>query len=105
MLANNERTPAMEQCLYEATEYNVVARRNLLLGLSVGRSLGLAPEDLDSFAAEVIAADHREPGHDDVLEMLSASLAGRGRPADPHELRRLLMEAQRAAHSQFAATD
>lgn len=100
-----EKDGEMRHCLYEATEYNVVARRNLLLGLSVGRALGLDPADLDGFAAEVIAADHEQPGHDDVLAHIAGWMERRGRSAAGRDLTALLVEAQRTARLHFAATD
>lgn len=92
-------------CLFEETDHNVVARRNLLLGLSVGRMLGHGAGELEGFAAEVIAADHREPGHGDVLALVRDRLARGGVAAADHDLTAILVETQRTARRHFAATD
>ncbi|WP_051340229.1 ATPase inhibitor subunit zeta [Azospirillum halopraeferens] len=100
-----EIMPTTAGCLFDATEHNVVARRNLILGLSVGRLLGHGSDEMEGFAAEVIAADHREPGHDDVLGLLREALARRGLSVAEPELTAALVEAQRTARLHFTATD
>jgi hypothetical protein len=98
--------PAPEaDCPFEATEGYVVARRNLLIGLWAGRRLGLSGADLEAYAQTVVAADHEEPGHEDVLRKLRADFAQAGRPVSEADLNAQLVACHTEASRQCAATD
>jgi hypothetical protein len=68
----------------------IVARRNVLLGLWAAEELGLAGEDAEFYAWGVHFSDLGEPGHDDVVRKLARDFAAKGRPADRWAIRRRL---------------
>jgi hypothetical protein len=68
--------------LDQEQEFRAQSRRNRLFGLWVAGRLGKAGTDADAYAKEVVAADFQKPGHDDVIDKVSADLdkAGRSTP-------------------------
>ena len=89
--------------LEEVTAETPRARRNLRLGVWAGRRLGLAELPLAAFAAEVMAADHREPGDDDVLRAVAGPLRQAGLAVSEHEVRAELRAAGRRAYTETLA--
>jgi hypothetical protein len=92
------------------TREGEIARRNVLFGLWVGRRLGLTGRELEDYAWSVHVADHRDPGHDDVIAKVGADLAARNLSIGDRQLRFQLREmALRAsldlAHLNRAAMD
>lgn len=60
------------------TEFRAQARRNRLLGLWLAEMFGLKGDEATAYAAEVVAADLDEPGHDDVVRKVLADVEARG---------------------------
>lgn len=54
--------------------FKVVARRNKLLGLWAAGELGLAGDQANEYAMQVVQADFAEPGEEDVFRKLRADL-------------------------------
>ena len=54
------------------------ARRNRLLGIWAAEILGLTGDSASAYAAEVVAADFRQPGDEDVFEKVSADFKAKG---------------------------
>lgn len=69
-----------------------IARRNVLFGLWAGRHAGLKGDALEAYALAVHLADHRSPGHDDVVAKVAADLLSCGRPMSDRQLRARLRE-------------
>lgn len=54
------------------------ARRNRLLGIWAAEMLGLTGDDASAYAAEVVAADFKEPGDNDVFQKVAADFKAKG---------------------------
>lgn len=89
--------------LEEVTAETPRARRNLRIGVWAGRRLGLAEVPLAAFAAEVMAADHREPGDNDVLRAVAGPLQRAGLDVSEVEIRAELLAAGRRAYAETLA--
>lgn len=92
-------------CLEQATEFNVVARRNLLLALWAGQKLGLEGDRLDRYAREVLAVEAATPGQERVIARLRQDFAGQGLTIGEAEIRAQLRQATSTAFDHFAHTD
>lgn len=87
------------------TDDQVVARRNLRLGVWAGMRLGLRGDKLSAYARDVMDADYRLPGPHDVVEKIAEDFDERGVDC-PRDL--ILMEVQRIERQvrmEFMATD
>lgn len=80
--------------------FKVVARRNKALGLWAGGLLGKDGAELDDYVREVMRADLKEAGDEDVFRKVSEDLAGREEPA---AVRAKMDELSRTAEQQIAA--
>jgi len=76
----------------EDTREGEIARRNVLFGLWAGRHAGLEGDALEAYALSVHLADHRIPGHDDVIAKVAADLACCGKPMSDRRLRTCFRE-------------
>lgn len=72
----------------QETQFKVTARRNKLLGLWAAEKLGLAGEDADIYAKEVVVADFEKPGDDDVVEKVMADFANKSVDVTEADLRK-----------------
>ncbi len=59
-------------------EFRVTARRNRLLGLWAAEKLGRMGAEAEAYAREVIEADLKEAGDEDVIAKLMADFAAAG---------------------------
>lgn len=87
------------------TDDQVVARRNLRLGVWAGMRLGLRGDRLSAYARDVMEADYRLPGPQDVVDKIAADFDDCGVDC-PRDL--ILMEVQRIERQvrlEFTATD
>lgn len=79
-------------------EFKVLARRNRRLGLWAAEKMGLAGDDADAYAREVVLSDLDEPGDADVLRKLTGDFAAKGIDVTEQEItdrmQALLTEAQ-----------
>jgi hypothetical protein len=76
----------------EDTREGEIARRNVLFGLWAGRHAGLQGDALEDYALAVHLADHRSPGHDDVIAKVAADLVSCGKPMSDRTLRAYFRE-------------
>jgi hypothetical protein len=67
--------------------FKTTARRNRLLGLWAAQRMGLAGEDAEAYAAEVIAAEFERGGDQNVIDKLAADLAAKGHHVTPAQIR------------------
>jgi hypothetical protein len=82
-----------EEMLFKAQ-----ARRNKLLGLWAAGLLGKAGESADEYAAEVVKADFKEAGEEDVFQKVSGDL---GDKADEMTIRAKMAELMAQAKVQI----
>ena len=79
-------------------QFKVVARRNKLLGLWAAEKMGIAGEDADAYAKQVVMSDFEEPGDEDVVRKVLGDLTQKGVEADGplirSQMERLLDEAK-----------
>ena len=73
----------------EDTREGEIARRSVLFGLWAGRHAGLEGDALETYALSIHLADHRIPGHDDVIAKVAADLACCGKPDERPEIAHL----------------
>ena len=97
----NDREKAFEAKFQKDQElqFKVNARRNKLLGLWAAEKLGIAGDDAEAYAKEVVVADFDSPGDDDVLKKVMDDFSGKGVDATEaavrYEMDRLLEQAKR----------
>jgi hypothetical protein len=86
----------------EELQFRTVARRNRLLGLWAAELLGKTGDEAAEYALEVVRADFKEAGHEDVVEKLRGDL---GDLADEATIRTKLSDFMAVAkHQIFAET-
>jgi hypothetical protein len=76
----------------DAVKFQVMARRDRLLGEWVGARLGLSGAELDTYARSILKADLVEPGDEDVVRAVVADTAAKGVPLTDAEVRAKLYE-------------
>jgi len=67
--------------------FKVQARRNFLFGKWAAEKLGLTGGDADVYAKDVVSAEFRETGDQDVLQKVSVDLKSKGIAVSDHILR------------------
>lgn len=96
---------AGEWCLDSETRDNIVARRNVLIGMWAGRLLGKSGEALAAYARETHISDFEVPGDSDIVSKLSSDLANAGYELDGQAIRQQLGIFRRQAYLESVATD
>lgn len=94
----NDRERAFEAKFARDAEgdFKVSARCAKLMAQWAGALLGKSGPELDAYVAEVILADFKEAGCDDVVQKVSADLAGKADEATVRaKMGELLIEAKR----------
>ena len=76
----------------EELKFRATARRNKLLGLWAAEKLGLAGDEAQAYAREVIKADLAEPGDEDVFRKVRADFDAKGVDQSDHQIRRIIGE-------------
>jgi len=74
----------------EEMKFRVLARRNKLLGEWAARKMGLSPEEMESYAKDVVRADFEEAGDGDVVRKVLGDLTSAGVEVDEAEIRQTL---------------
>ncbi len=77
MTSMEEREKAFEKKFVHDQEmrFKLQARRNRLLGMWVAELMGLEGPQAEAYALELVAADLKQPGEDDLIEKINADLA------------------------------
>lgn len=78
--------------LDEELRFKAMARRNKALGLWAAEKLGKTGAEAEAYAKEVIMADFKEVGDDDVLQKVKADLDAAGVEQSEHQIRRTMEE-------------
>jgi hypothetical protein len=84
----------------ENIRFRTTARRNKLLGLWAADLMGKSGEDAAAYALEVVRADFKEDGHEDVYEKVAGDL---GDLADERTIRFKMEELLGVAKQQVFA--
>ncbi len=91
--------------LDEEIRFKALARRNKLLGLWAAEKLGLAEEDAQAYAKEVVVADLEEHGDEDVFRKLRTDFDAKSVEVSDHQIRRNMDEFLSQAVQAIRATD
>jgi hypothetical protein len=83
--------------------FKATARRNRLFGLWVAERLGKTGADAEAYAREVVRADLKEAGEDDVLEKVRGDLEAAGFGVTDSELRTAMQSMMAEAVAQIEA--
>ena len=76
----------------EETKFKINARRNKLLGLWAAEQLGLAGDDAEAYAKQVVRADFDEPGEEDVFRKVWGDLQEKSLEVSEHRVRRQMSD-------------
>jgi hypothetical protein len=71
----------------EELKFKATARRNRLLGLWAAEQMGIAGDDAQAYAREVIKADLEEPGEEDVVRKIRRDFDAKGVAQSDHQIR------------------
>jgi hypothetical protein len=85
----------------EELRFRVQARRDKMLGLWIAEQIGKEGAAAEEYARDVVRADMKLPGDDDVIEKIMADLQEAGVDLSEHRLRRKLEEFEQAAKEQL----
>jgi len=85
----------------EELKFRATARRNKLLGLWAAEKLGLAGDEAQAYAREIVKADLAEPGEEDVFRKVRSDFDAKGIAESDHQIRRMMGELMAAAVSQI----
>lgn len=88
-----------------ATDGQVIARRNLAMGLWAGRMIGFRGRALDSYVLDVMRADLHMPGPDDVIDKIAHDFIVHGVPIMSAEIETQLQRQERLTRLEMTATD
>lgn len=101
MTTFDEREKSYERKFQQDQElaFKAKARRNKLLGLWAAERLGLTGEGAQAYARDVVAADLRKPGDQNVVDKVAGDFAKQGVKLDAMrvrvELDRFMAEAKK----------
>jgi len=87
------------------TDGQVIARRNMRIGLWAGMRLGLREDRLSRYARDVMDADYRKPGPDDVVEKIRADFDKHGVEFGEDLIRMEIQRIERQVRAELMATD
>ena len=83
-------------------EFKAAARRNRALGRWAGEKLGLSGEALETYVLEVMRADLKEKGDDDVLQKVLQDFAAKEVDVPASEVRVRMDELLAAARNEIS---
>jgi hypothetical protein len=87
--------------LDEELKFKATARRNKLLGLWAAEKLGLAGDEAQAYAREIVKADLAEPGEEDVFRKVRSDFDAKGIAESDHQIRRTMDELMASAVEQI----
>ncbi len=87
----------------EELRFKSTARRNKLLGLWAAEKLGKSGSDAEAYAREVVRADMKEAGDEDVFSKVRADFDAAGVAQSDHQIRRTMEELMDEAVAQIEA--
>jgi len=87
----------------EELRFKAMARRNRLLGLWAAGKLGKSGDEAQTYAREVIRADMKEAGDEDVFRRIRADFDAGSVQQSDHQIRRTMDELMAEAVAQIEA--
>ncbi|MFZ5609142.1 MAG: DUF1476 domain-containing protein [Pseudomonadota bacterium] len=87
----------------EELRFKAEMRRNKLLGLWAAELMGLSGPEAAAYAKEIVRADLREAGDEDVFAKLKSDFDARGIDMSNHRLRKMMEEKMAEARRQVVA--
>lgn len=85
----------------EELRFKAAARRNKLLGLWAAEKMGLSGEAANAYAMEVVKADFKEAGDEDVFAKVRGDFDAKGIDQSDHQIRRTMSELMQTAMDQL----
>ncbi len=85
----------------EELKFRATARRNRLLGLWAAEQRGIAGDDAQAYAREVIKADLEIPGDDDVFRKIRRDFDAKGVQKSDHQIRSKMVDLMGVAVGQI----
>jgi hypothetical protein len=85
----------------EELRFKATARRNKLLGLWAAEKMGLAGDDAQNYAREVVKADFDEPGEEDVFRKVRGDFDEKNIDQSDHQIRRQMVDLMAEAIGQI----
>ncbi len=85
----------------EELRFKATARRNKLLGLWAAEKMGLAGDDAQNYAREVVKADFDEPGEEDVFRKVRGDFDEKNIDQSDHQIRRQMVDLMAEAVGQI----
>jgi hypothetical protein len=76
----------------EELRFKATARRNKLLGLWAAEKMGMAGDEAQHYAREVVKADFASPGEEDIFHKIRADFDARNVAQSDHQIRREMAE-------------
>ena len=103
MTTFEERQKGFERkfALDEELKFKATARRNRLLGLWAAGEMGIAGDDAQAYAREVVKADLAEPGEEDVFRKIRADFDAKGVKQSDHQIRHMMTDMMGQAIAQI----
>jgi hypothetical protein len=87
----------------EEMRFKANARRNKLLGLWAAEKLGLAGDEAQAYAKEVVMADFEEAGDDDVFRKVRKDFDAKAVVQSDQDIRRTMIDLMEQAIAQIQA--
>lgn len=105
MTTFDDREQAFEKKFAHDAEmqFKAAARRNKRLGLWAAEKMGIAGDEAEAYAREVIKSDLAEAGDDDVLQKVLGDLTAKGVAMDAAALRTRMDEMMAEAKGELIA--
>jgi hypothetical protein len=82
-------------------KFKATARRNRLLGLWAAEQMGIAGDEAQAYAREVIKADLELPGDEDVFRKIRRDFDAKGVALSDHQIRRKMTDLMGEAITQI----
>jgi hypothetical protein len=87
----------------EELRFKATARRNKLLGLWVAEKLGMAGNDANTYAKDVVMADFEEAGEDDVFRKVRKDLDDKKIAVADQDIKKAMIDLMAQAIEQIKA--
>ena len=87
----------------QETTFKIEARRNKLLGLWLAKKLGLPENEHEAYAKDVVLADLKEPGVEDVMRKVMKDVSDRAADLPESDVRQKLTDLHATAYKQITA--
>lgn len=99
---DRERAEEAKFAMDAAAEFKVMAIRNKMLGLWAAELMGLAGDEAEAYARQVVMADLEEPGDEDVFRKVRADFDTKGIHRTDAEIREHMSELIPIAKKRYA---